>query len=270
VHAAGLALFLALFGHDLDRARPSILAAGRWSSGAGLVAVIVHRSFEPARAAGSFDGLLDGSLHALLWSSDAGATAGVQLLGLAFVALSFKRSSQSARTWGVVGTALIASSFAFMGHTATHEQRWLLGPALIAHVLIVAFWFGALWPLYRVVRNEGSSIAGAAVARFSATALWLVPMIFVAGLVLSVALTSFEALLTPYGVVLLAKIAGFGGLMVPAALNKWRYGPAIGAGHESAARAFGILVRIEWVIIAAVLILASIMTSLFAPMPAAH
>jgi putative copper export protein len=158
-----------------------------------------------------------------------------------------------------------------MGHTATHEQRWLLAPALIVHVLIVAFWFGALWPLYRVTRNETFSAAGAVVERFSAIALWLVPAIFVAGLVLSVALLQgLDALLTSYGVLLIAKIAGFGVLMVPAALNKWRYGPKIGSGDASAARALGVSARLEWAIIAIVLVLASIMTSLFAPMASGH
>ncbi len=271
LHAAGLALFRALFEGDLDRASQSILGMARWSTGAALVTVAVHRSFEPARVTGSFDGVLDGSLHSLLWSSDAGATAALQILGLVVVLMGLTGSNPAARTAGVVGAALIATSFAFMGHTATHEQRWLLGPALIVHVLIVAFWFGALWPVYRVGRNESFSVTAAVVERFSSIALWLVPMIFVAGLVLSVVLLqSFGALLTSYGLLLLSKIAGSGVLMVLAALNKWRYGPAIGKGDASAIHAIGVSVRVEWTIIAIVLVVASIMTSLFAPMSTGH
>src|SRR5690606_38394718 len=137
--------------------------------------------FEPARVVGSVDGLFDGALHALLWSSDAGTTAAVQMLGLIVCLLGLMRTDAGGRTAGVVGAVLIASSFAFMGHTAAHDQRWLLGPALIVHVLIVAFWFGALWPLSRVGRHEEIRVAGTVVERFSAIAMLAVPMLFVAG-----------------------------------------------------------------------------------------
>jgi putative copper resistance protein D len=267
MNAAGLGLFRALFEHHLDRATRPIRRFSAWSAVGGLIAVAVHRGFEPARVTGSLDGVLDGSLHALLWSSDAGTTAAVQLLGLIVVLAGSMTSTASGRAAGIVGAVLIASSFAFMGHTVTQEARWLLGPALIVHVLIVALWFGALWPLHWIGRHEPLSLVGVVVARFSAIAAWLVPMIFVAGLVLSVALLpSLAALLTPYGTLLFAKIAGFALLMGLAALNKWRYGPAIIAGDASAMRALGVSVRVEWVIITVVLVTAAIMTSLFAPM----
>ena len=271
LHAAGLAIFLALFEPHLDRAARPIRSMTRWSALGGLAAVAVHRSFEPARVTGSYDGLFDESLHALLWSSDAGTTAAVQILGLIVVLLGLIGSSAPGRTAGVVAAALIASSFAFMGHTATHEQRWLLAPALIVHVLIVAYWFGALWPLYHVGRHEDRPLTGTVVSRFSAIAVWLVPIIFVAGLIMSVALLpSFAALLMPYGALLLTKIGGFALLMALASLNKWRYGPAIEAGDTSAIRALSVSVRLEWAIIALVLVTAAIMTSLYAPMPTGH
>lgn len=271
VHAAGLGLFLALFEHHLKRAVRPIRRFSAWNAVGGLILVAVHRGFEPARVTGSLDGLLDGSLHALLWSSDAGTTAAVQLLGLGLLLAGSMTSSALGRTAGIVGAVLIASSFAFMGHTVTQEHRWLLGPALIVHILIVAFWFGSLWPLHRVARNEELRIVGTVVERFSAIAAWLVPMIFVAGLVLSIALLpSLAALLTPYGTLLLAKITGFALLMVFAALNKWRYGPAIRAGDASATRALGVSVKVEFTLITIVLVTAAFMTSLFAPTTAAH
>lgn len=267
VHAAGLGLFLALFEHQLKRAARPIRSLSAWNAVGALVLVTAHRGFEPARVTGSLDGLLEGSLHALLWSSDAGTTAAVQLIGLSMLLAGSMISRAWSRTAGVVGAVLIASSFAFMGHTVTQEYRWLLGPSLIVHVLVVAFWFGALWPLHMIGRHEPLAIVGTVVERFSAIAMWLVPMIFVAGLVLSVALLpSLAALLTPYGTLLLAKIAGFALLMVLAALNKWRYGPAIGAGDASATRALGVSVRVEWAVITVVLVTAATMTSLFAPL----
>jgi putative copper export protein len=266
VHAAGLALFRALAERYVPRSAHAILTTARWSAAAALAALVVHRAFEPARVMGRLDGLWDGSLHALLWSSDAGTAAALQALGLVVLLVASLTLSAAGRVAGVAGAALVAASFALTGHTATHGQRWLLAPVLTLHVSVVAFWFGALWPLFESTRRDSVRHVAVVVERFSAVALGLVPLIFVAGLVLSVTLVpSLAQLRTPYGVLLLGKVAAFAVLMALAGLNNRRYGPAIADGDAGAVRSLGISVRIEWAIIALVLIATAAMTSLFAP-----
>jgi putative copper export protein len=46
---------------------------------------------------------------------------------------------------------------------------------LMVHLLIVAFWFGGLWPLYVVSLRETPTQAAVVIERFSAVAAWLVP-----------------------------------------------------------------------------------------------
>src|SRR5262249_44971461 len=130
----------------------------------------------------------------------------------------------------------------------------LLVVMLLAHLVIVALWFGALAPLYLASKQETPAVAGALTEAFSAFAVWVVPLLFVAGLVLAVFIVkSFSALRTTYGVLLLAKVSGFALLMGLAALNKWRLGPALAGGDARVGASFRRSLVLEYVLIAAVL-----------------
>jgi putative copper export protein len=153
-----------------------------------------------------------------------------------------------------------------MGHTATHEQRWLLAPLLVVHVIIIAFWFGALRPFQLAARHDDLAVNGCVIERFSKLAVWLVPVILIAGLSLSfILLPSLAALSAPYGQLLLLKVAAFALLMALAALNKWRLGPRIRAGDAAALRTFRRIVLSEWAVIAGVLTATAALTGLFSP-----
>jgi putative copper export protein len=166
----------------------------------------------------------------------------------------------------LMGGTLIAASFAFMGHTASDERRWVLAVLLILHLLLVVFWFGALWPLLLAAKRESLAVAGHVIEQFSRLAVWLVPIIFLAGLGLSVALVpDLASLGTPYGLLLLTKVAGFALLMGLAALNKWRLAPRIARGDGAALRGFRRAVLAEWVLIVGIVTVTATMTGLFSP-----
>ena len=266
LQAAGLPLFLWLFADDLHRATQPIAALAKRTAVLGLVFAVAYQLAEPARLAGDLRGILDGSLQAALLGSEAGVASSVRVLGLALIALGWLKPSRLGAAVAVAGGTLIAASFAFMGHTAAHDQRWYLASLLIVHLLIVAFWFGALWPLHLASRYEELAVNGVIIERFSKIATWLVPVIFLAGLALSVALLpDLASLRKPYGLLLLAKVAGFAALMALAALNKWRLGPAIAKGSAGALVSFRRSVFVEWLLIAAVLAVTAVMTALFSP-----
>ena len=134
------------------------------------------------------------------------------------------------------------------------------------HLLIVAFWFGALWPLYFVSLREAPARASAIVQRFTGVATWLVPVIFVAGTAMAILLLpGFSVLTEPYGELLMAKVVGFALLLGLAAANKWRLGPALHAGTAGGGRWFRRSVATEYVLIAAVLAITAVMTSFYSP-----
>jgi copper resistance protein D len=266
LQAAGVPLCLWLFGDELQGSAVAARKLGRASALAAIGAAVAYQLFEPARMAGAFGGVADRSLQAMLLASDVGTAAAVRLLGLALIAAGVVAGLRSRVLLAVVGSTLVAVSFVFTGHTVTHDPRWLLVTLLIAHLLIVAFWFGALLPLYGAARRESIEANAVLIGRFSSIAIWLVPGIFFAGLGLAVVLLpGLASLGTPYGVLVLGKVAGFALLMGLAAINKWRLGHAIRSGSARALALFGRSVLVEWVLIATVVTLTSTMTGLFSP-----
>ena len=264
IQAAGVTLFLWLFGDELRSSAGPIAAAAGRTALIALLATAAYQILEPMRLAGTVSGVVDGSLQAALLASSVGAATAVRLFGLALVAIGALKASRTGAAVALIGSALIAGSFAFTGHTATNDQRWLLAPLLLLHLLVVAFWFGALWPLLLVGRHEDLTANARIIERFSKLAVLVVPLIFVAGLAVAfVLLPSVAAVGTPYGQLLLVKVAGFAVLMGLAALNKWQLGPRIGAGSVAALGSLRRSVVVEWWLIAGVLVATAAMTGLF-------
>ncbi len=264
--AAGAALFLALYERYMASAPAERLRfVARVAALIALVAAVFHYVLTPARMAGDFDSTFDPALESLLLRSNSGGAHIVRVVGLAILLLSLDRASKL-NTWAACGGAALALlSFVLMGHTVIHEQRWILAPLLLVHVVVAAVWLGGLAGLYLAARDTGAA-SGPLVARFSAHATWAVPAIFVCGFVMSaVFIRSFAELATPYGAMVLGKAFGFALLMVPAVLNKWRFGPRLAAGDPAAALGLQRAIAVEWLLIAAVLIGTAAMTSLFAP-----
>jgi putative copper export protein len=265
--AVGNAIFVEKLGADISPATQDRLRTqARIAAVAALCLSVVHYVLTPARMAGSLGSTFDPSLGALLLESNAGAANIVRIVGLALLFLSLDRASKLNSIACRVGIVLTVLSFALMGHTAIHPLRWLLAPLLLVHVAAVAFWFGALAPLYVVVSREGRELAAATIARFSSLAIRVVPAILIAGAALAILfIRSFAELKTGYGAIVAGKAFAFGGLMWLAALNRWRYGPAIASGERTAAAGFKKTVAIEWGVIAAVLAATALLTALFAP-----
>jgi putative copper resistance protein D len=264
--AAGAALFLALYEPLTARVVADRLrTVARVAALVALIAAVLHYVFTPARMAGDFGSTFDPALESLLLRSNSGGAQIVRVVGLAILLLSLDRASRLNTYAACGGAALALLSFLLMGHTVIHEQRWILAPLLAVHIVVAAVWLGALAGLYIAARDTGVA-SGPLVARFSAHATLAVPAIFVCGLIMSVLfIRSFGELATPYGAIVLGKALAFAGLMVPAAYNKWRFGPRLNAGDAAAASALQRAVKVEWLVIALVLIATAVMTSLYAP-----
>jgi len=264
--AAGIFIFLKIFESQLILSVDIIRKLGLIASVVAILLTVTYHFSVPARFTGSFGGILDSSMQLLLMKSSAGIARAVRVAGLCLLVMACLKGGHTQKTVGLLGVMMILLSFACMGHTAIHSQRWLVGFLLVFHLGVVMFWFGAFLPLYIVARDEMISQAGSLILKFSSIALWLVPMILIAGVLISVALLpTFWSLFTPYGRLILVKVCGFGALMGLAALNKWRFGPKILAGHASSLTALQRIVAVEWLLVAILLAFTSIMTTLFSP-----
>lgn len=266
--AAGMAIFLAMFGRRLEVCRALLQRITRLSAITAAVLLMGQYTLEAARMADDMAGIVDPSLQMMAMRSASSAVLGVRLLGLFVIAMAVGRRDYTGTTSGVIGAGIVAASFMLTGHTAANSLRWVLAPLLTVHVMIVAFWFGALIPLFVVCARETSAIAGQVTEAFSRVALRLVPGILVAGCLVGLVLVRHLAeFRTGYGLSLVAKFAGFVALMGFAALNKWHLGPAIAAGDGRTLRAFRRSLGLEYVLISAVLSITAAMTTFYSPEP---
>jgi putative copper export protein len=272
--AAGTALFMALFGGLLVASRPIIVRIGCLAALVAAPLLLAHAAIAAARMAGDYAGLADAGLQRLGWYSPDGAAQALQAAGALCIAAGLRSGdateirARSSRLPALVGVLLALLPFLLTGHTSDHPLRAWLAPLLAVHVLIIAFWFGALAPLYIVVARESAAVAAQTLRAFSVYATWLVPLILVAGVALALVLVpSIAVIRQPYGILLLVKLAGFVLLMVLAAFNRSRLLPALAAPQrrESAARALRWSLAAEVGLLCAVLSVTAVLTTFFSP-----
>ena len=265
LQAAGIALFVAIFGRHLGTRR-AIGRVGVMSALFAVVATVGHFALEAARMAGEFSGIMDVSLQKVTLSSSAGAAFGLRMLGLVLIGAAVAREGEVSAIVGIVGATLAVVAFTLTGHTSVHPDRWILAALLSLHLLIVAFWLGSLPALYLSSLRDTPSEAARILEGFSRVAAWLVPGIFLAGLGMTLLLVPrLSAFRQPYGEILIFKVAAFAALMGLAALNKWRIVPAIVRGERSALLSIRRSIATEYAAIAGVLVATATMTTLFSP-----
>jgi putative copper resistance protein D len=263
--AAGVAIFVALFRRHLPTASLLVRRIGFASAGIGIVLVSIHYGLEAARMSGELAGAFDSSLQRLVLHSAASVAWILRIVGLAMIAASVRSEDKVATIFGLIGAMAIIRGFLQVGHTASDADHGWLSVLLSVHLAVVAFWFGGLLPLYIAAQKEGASVASELVAEFSHIALWMVPLVFIAGVLMMLGLIDrWSVFGDGYGLLVLAKIVGFAVLMWLAALNKWRYGPLL-ATSPSAGIAFRRTVAVEYVLICVVLLATAFMTTFFSP-----
>jgi putative copper export protein len=275
--AAGAAFFVALFRRHSVLVLPRVCRLGILTAVLGIVLVLLLPPLEAARMAGDFSGARNAALLRLALHSSRGHAHVLQLAGLTLigVGLRFDRASGVAG-WAlfvaITGATLAAVALTLTGHTSVNPMRAWLAPLLAVHLLVAAFWFGALWPLWLIVKHETAAVAGAVLQRFSQIAIWLVPGLALAGIGMGFLLIdSWSVFTRAYGLILIAKATVFALLLLLAALNRWRFTPALASAPAPAlapAAARGALRRsfvAEYLLIAGVLAMTAVLTSLYSP-----
>ena len=262
--AAGAGFFLATFGESLPRAWTPIRRVALGSAALGAILILAHLALDAARLSGDFEGLGDQDLQRLAWTSRSGISQMVQALGLVAVLAGLWQPGRNHARWASLGGVIAVGGFLITGHTSTHALRAVLSPLLALHLLVVAFWFGALVPLALVIRLESRATAAGLLKRFSVIAGWLVPLILVAGLAMAWLLTgTLKVLGKPYGELLIVKLAGFGLLMLLAADNRWRLTPAYEEARSPTSLRRSLAA--EYVLIVAVLSVTAVLTTFYSP-----
>jgi putative copper export protein len=265
--AAGSAFFLALFGEWAPESQLAIRRLGLWAAIAAMLLLACHQGLEAARMSDALSGLFDPRMESLAWGGSSGNAALLEILGLAVAALGFALKGSPGSDTASVGGGIAACAAVLTGHTSVHSERPLLGLLLAVHLVLVAFWFGALAPLMFVCRRESRSAAVAVLGGFSRIAGLLVPCIAVAGLAMALILMPDRASWTGvYGSLILVKIAAFALLMLLAAWNRWHAVPTLTKERSATtANALRRVIGIEYLLLVAVLATTAVLTTFYSP-----
>lgn len=266
--ASFLAVGTLLFRIALPRAGDEVADALRpLAIGAAVVAILAtlfRVMVQAGRLMDEWSGMIEPEIIEINLEGPLGQSTYVRLGGLALILLAalFRPVRAPATLFGAI---MVAGSFAVTGH-ATRDPQWLLGGLITFHLLAVAYWFGALAPLHRLTRLDGGASHAADIAdRFGKQASIIVPMLILAGAGFAyMLLGGIEPFwTTAYGRMLLAKIAIVAVVLGIAALNKWRFVPALAADGGSAAPAFRRSLRVEAVVFLLVFAATAFLTTSF-------
>ncbi|HEX2889802.1 copper resistance CopC/CopD family protein [Vineibacter terrae] len=200
-----------------------------------------------------------GRIHRMAWAagvdSSQGRTAIVVAAALiaAFISLGTPRVS-ACRALSLVALLAIGAALTMSGHASTAHPQWLTRSAVFLHSVGIAFWTGALTPLFAQLIAD-SPDAAMSLRRFSrAIPFVLVPLV-AAGIVLAVVQVQHASALwtTDYGRVLLIKLGLLAAVAGLAAYNRWRLTPQVEHATRGAARRLARVIAVEMVLVLAVL-----------------
>ena len=82
----------------------------------------------------------------------------------------------------LLAALVVVGSFVIEGHAAAHKSSNILAPAVMLHLLVVHWWFGALVPLAALSRHGEPAVVHDIVSRFGRIAVLLVPLLAIAGM----------------------------------------------------------------------------------------
>ena len=261
VAAVGGALFRALVS-DLDRELRRLLALAAVAA-AGLAVLQVG-----LRGALLADLGWPALLTPAVWSIGARTTLFVSLLvssaGLLTCAAALPGHGWRSRIVGAIGASVAIAGFPLSGHAAAADPRWLTAPALAVHTLAVALWLGAFLPLRALLgsRNNTAEPAIVVVRRFASLAVPAVALLLGSGAVLAAVQVARPAALlrSPYGLLLLGKLAAVLLLLGLAVRNHLWLTPALAAARPNAAGTLRASVGGEIAISGAVLAFTAVLT----------
>lgn len=237
--AAGLALFLAGFGAQLDApARAGMRRLLARIAVSGLVLSVLALFVRAAQLSGGED-LFDATIWTALLRGRVGDAFLLRASGFLLVLASARGGAAAAG----MGALLIVMSYAAMGHSTLYRPRQELATLVALHLLAVSFWIGSLPALIAAARAANAGVIRA----WSRAAMLAVAAMFATGAALILYLVGRADLLIAswYGWALVAKLVLVAGLMGFAVRHKLASTPALERGDAGAGDALARSIALE-------------------------
>ena len=222
-----------------------------------------------AMAEEGIQGVIDADILAIMWDSSVGTGALLRALGLVTaiiaLALRFKLAVNSylKQSALMLSLLILAYSFTLLGHIS--ELGTIEKGLLILHVLVMAWWFGALLPLKQACHQLSYAELHLLMESFGKQASFTVSLLLVSGLWLVIQLVgSLDALISSsYGQTLLFKLALVVSILALAAKHKLILVPQLknSQGREALSKS----ISIEMLVAFAILSVTAGLTSVVGP-----
>ena len=254
--AAGSALFTLLV------TTPAGVGAATYNVGrtAAIVAAIFYILSIGLGGAEMVMGGLGALFSADAWSRGVGSTltpsAAIGVPAMLVLIYAFGQSADKPKSGAlIVGAIGAIGSFLVTGHAATAPPVWLMATVVAVHLLTTAFWFGALYPLFKTTQLADAQQAGAVMTKFSVWAMYSVGLVVISGMVISLVQVQSPANLfgNAYGSSLLRKLVLVLIILGIAAYNKFVLTPALEKGDVTAPARIRRSIRIEFILYVLVL-----------------
>lgn len=238
---------------------------------AALVLALLQVPVAAGNLGGDLASAIDPFLLTLVVKAPVGLAALVAAGGLALLLVVERMTIAVPGVIRILPPAIVIISMTLVGHATSREGATgvLTGVLLSLHLAGIGFWLAALLPLRRMclaTADDSAPVALAALAEeFGRLALVLVVMLLVAGVCYAALLVGSVAALfgTGYGIALLAKVALVSGMLLLAALNRFRLVPALQAGETGAALRLRRSIEIEMLLAGGILLATSLLTTSF-------
>lgn len=236
-----------------------------WAAFAGLCIAGLQIPAMAGNMAGDLAGMGDPLLIGLVLETPGGAASVMAAAGFLLILLAELVVKDPAHPLRITGPGLAILSMLLAGHVTTGGIQ--AGILLAVHLGGLGFWLGALLPLRAMCRDPerfGGQLALADLAEmFGRRAIWLVPVLLIAGTLYAALLVGSVAALvtTSYGQVLMVKVGLVSGLLGLAALNRFRLVPALRGGEAAALLRLRRSIDCELAGVAMVLLATSLMTT---------
>lgn len=188
---------------------------------------------------------------------------GVALLVVPVVAMTAYARTRAALAWTFLLALVALVPLAFAGHSASALGHRTAVVALNLHLVGLTVWVGGLMAIASLLPVLGKALPDA-VRRFSTVATWCYVAVGLSGVLFAtVTVGSFANLATPYGVVLLLKVA----LLAILGVAGWAQRRAVVARGVDSPRRFGQVALVEIVLMAAAVSLGVVLGGTPTPVP---
>ena len=227
-----------------------------------LLATVLSFSLRSASLTGDMSGMIDAEILSLLWQTPVGDVLIYRSLGLVLICISLLLTTGQS-LMSILGIGLLLGSFSQIGHALDLETPWITVLFFI-HFACIAFWVGALVPLYKAANGALTLDETAIISeRFGQIAMAAVPVLLIAGGIMSFLLVgNFENLFTStYGQALLIKVALVSALLSLAAANKFRFVPRLKSGQSNATKQLAKSIKLEGALVIIIFAVTAILTS---------